>query len=210
MARDELLDIFDADMNLLGSAARAQVHREGLWHQTFHCWIVRRDPTGCYLVFQRRGPDKDLFPNLLDVSAAGHLEAGETPVDGVREIAEELGLSVAFEQLLALGVRRSEGQFGGMIDREFCHTFLLALDTPLGDYQPKLDEVDALVQMEVGVAAQLLLGQAATAPATGLAWDTAGIARDLVLDVVVDAIAPRPPDYYPTLLEQVATFLKGT
>ena len=40
MSRDELIDIYDQNMNLLGTAPRSQAHSEGLWHQTFHCWIV--------------------------------------------------------------------------------------------------------------------------------------------------------------------------
>jgi len=199
-----MLDIFDEQMRPLGSAPRGRVHREGLWHQTFHCWILRRDATGSYLVFQRRGPQKDLFPNLLDVSAAGHLEAGESLADGVREIAEELGLVVAFERLLPLGIRRSDGRFGGLIDREFCYTFLLAHDAPLEDYRPRLDELDALVQIEVAAAARLFGGDITVAPAWGYRWDAAGQAQPIRLDVAIADIAPRPPDYYPTLLAQIS------
>ncbi len=39
---DELIDIFDENMNLLGTAMKSQAHREGLWHKTFHCWLARR------------------------------------------------------------------------------------------------------------------------------------------------------------------------
>lgn len=41
---EELIDIYDEKMNLLGTATREQAHREGLWHTSFHCWIVRRSP----------------------------------------------------------------------------------------------------------------------------------------------------------------------
>ena len=37
----EVLDIFDAKMNQIGTASRDEVHQKGYWHQTFHCWIVR-------------------------------------------------------------------------------------------------------------------------------------------------------------------------
>ena len=43
---EELIDIYDEKMNLLGTATREQAHREGLWHTSFHCWIVRRSPAG--------------------------------------------------------------------------------------------------------------------------------------------------------------------
>ena len=37
---DELIDIYDSEMNLLGVAMKSQAHDEGLWHKVFHCWIV--------------------------------------------------------------------------------------------------------------------------------------------------------------------------
>lgn len=43
---DELIDIFDENMNLLGTALKSQAHREGLWHKTFHCWLARKNDEG--------------------------------------------------------------------------------------------------------------------------------------------------------------------
>jgi isopentenyldiphosphate isomerase len=203
MPDDELIDIFDAEMRPLGTAARGRAHREGLWHQTFHCWIWRRDASGDYLVFQLRGPEKDLFPNMLDVSAAGHLAAGEAVSDGVREVAEELGLKVAFADLRPLGVERSDGHFGGLIDREFCHLFLLRHDAPLDSYRPLVDEVPALVQILLHDAARLLDGQAAAVPAGGFAWGSGGAPQVVAREVAAHDIAPRPQGYYRRLLARL-------
>lgn len=41
MALDERFDVFDRERNWLGTATRREVHEQGLWHQTFHCWVVR-------------------------------------------------------------------------------------------------------------------------------------------------------------------------
>lgn len=203
MPDDEVIDIFDEAMHPLGSAQRGRAHREGLWHQTFHCWIWRQDASGGYLVFQQRGPDKDLFPNLLDVSAAGHLAAGESVADGVREVAEELGLVVPFSALQPLGVERSAGRFGGLIDREFCHLFLLRHDVPLDSYRPRIDEVPALVQILLHDVARLLDGQAATVAASGFAWDEGASPRPIVRQVAASDITPRPDGYYPRLFAQL-------
>ena len=92
---DEIIDIYDCNMNHLGTAPRSQAHKEGLWHKAFHCWIVKRASDGNHRVLlQLRSKNKDSHPSLLDISAAGHLQAGETPKDGIREIEEELGLSL--------------------------------------------------------------------------------------------------------------------
>ena len=63
MNRDELIDIYDENMNHLGTAPRSQAHHEGLWHMTFHCWIVSR-PDKIWL--QRRGEHVETHPNKLD------------------------------------------------------------------------------------------------------------------------------------------------
>ena len=93
----ELLDIFDENLRHLGVKERTAVHRDGDWHRVFHCWVIYRDAAGCdFMVLQKRGPDKDIFPNALDVSVGGHYEAGESMAEGVREVREELGIEVAF------------------------------------------------------------------------------------------------------------------
>lgn len=37
----ELIDVFDGNYNLIGTEERDIVHEKGLWHQTFHCWVIR-------------------------------------------------------------------------------------------------------------------------------------------------------------------------
>ncbi|MGF7045580.1 isopentenyldiphosphate isomerase [Paenibacillus sp. DS2015] len=76
----EEFDIYNEQMIKIGIASRQQAHALGLWHQTFHCWVVRTSATaGFSLLFQLRHPDKDTFPSLLDISCAGHLTTGEGP-----------------------------------------------------------------------------------------------------------------------------------
>ena len=59
---DELIDIFDEDMNLLGTAMKSQAHREGLWHKTFHCWLVQKTASGKIMLWlQLRNHTKDIF-----------------------------------------------------------------------------------------------------------------------------------------------------
>ena len=82
----EMIDIFDGNHRLIGSFERKAAHVQGLWHQTFHCWITWKDT----VILQLRAPTKANYPNMLDISAAGHLEAGETPLERVREIEAEL------------------------------------------------------------------------------------------------------------------------
>ena len=98
------IDIFNANLEKLGQMDRRQAHYEGQWHRTFHCWLYRASPAP-QILLQMRAPRMKNFPEKLDVSAAGHLEVGEDPIDGLREIREELGIEVKQEALLYLGER---------------------------------------------------------------------------------------------------------
>jgi len=104
---EEPLDLYNACGDPLGETkSRALVHQDGDWHKTFHCWIVYMDSSGQeIIVLQKRGDDVELWPGKLDITAAGHYRAGEGIEGGVREIQEELGISVTVEELIYAGIR---------------------------------------------------------------------------------------------------------
>ena len=100
---DELIDIFDENMNFLGTVMKSQAHREGLWHKTFHCWLAQKTEEGKTMLWlQLRKHNKDIFPNKLDITAAGHIKAGEEVKDGYREIEEELGIKLNKDEIIKL------------------------------------------------------------------------------------------------------------
>lgn len=155
---EELLDIYTEDDHWVGQATRREVHQKGYWHQTFQCWILHRAPQGDFLLLQLRHPSKDTHPNQFDVSCAGHLLAGETVREGVRELEEELGLVVDFEDLHPLGrYKVSDETIEGILDHEFCHLFLYESDSlSLEDYSPQLEEVSGLFLVDVKAFKQLV------------------------------------------------------
>ena len=142
---DEKVDILDSRGEKTGEVAwKSEAHRLGLWHRCFHCWIFSPGiPSGGpYLFVQRRAAGKDTWPNRLDVTAAGHLGAGEETLEGgLREIEEELGLTVAPDELVPLGTRRSELQIPAGLDREFQEVFLLVRTLSPKDLRLQEEEV---------------------------------------------------------------------
>lgn len=118
----EFITIVDHRRKKIGLKSRADVHRDGDWHETFHCWMTDRDR----LLLQLRSDTKADFPALFDITAAGHLAAGETVRDGVREIQEELGLELTLDQLTPLGVFEDIIETDTFLDREFAHTYVYA------------------------------------------------------------------------------------
>ena len=159
----ELLDVYDADGVHLGVCSREEVHERGLWHHVFHC-IVVSERDGGVAVLQRRSLTKPGFPGLLDLSATGHLSAGEAVADGVRELEEEIGVRVPFIRLRSLGVLplvdtdpSAEGE-----NREFVHSFVLRDDRSLADYSFDDEEVSEVVDVDLEGAIALFEGRAAT------------------------------------------------
>lgn len=176
----ELFDIYDETLTHIGIKPREAVHRDGDWHQVFHCWVIGRDPDGAaFVVLQKRALDRD-YAGKIDISAAGHLEAGESVSDGVREIEEELGLNVAFEDLTALGIRIGATKIGDFIDRQFCHVFFYECNQPLENYCFQNEEILGLVTLPIAAGLRLFTGEAAavTVKAVGLGSDTIDLTRD--------------------------------
>ena len=58
---DEQLNIFDSKGRLTGTASRADAHKKGLWHETFHCWFIEVKEHKIFIHFQLRSPDKKRF-----------------------------------------------------------------------------------------------------------------------------------------------------
>lgn len=215
MAADELLDTFDDMGRHLGVADRRTVHAEGLWHQVVHVLVVAARASGPAVVLQRRAATKASFPGLIDISATGHLAAGESPLEGVRELREELGIDVAPERLVRLGVRRIVDETPEGVNRELAHVFLLHDDRPLTAYRPDPDEVDAVVELDVEAGLDLLAGHRS---AVGCPIVEHGAAPS-TLEVTVEALVPEaplgpvaagsPPGYWLTLLVMAARAAAG-
>lgn len=101
------------------------------------------------MLLQRRATTKDTWPGYLDVTAAGHLAAGEETIEGLREVEEELGLRVEPERLIPLGTRRVEQEIPGGCDREFHEVFLLFDATPPEDLRLQKEEVEAVFRLSL-------------------------------------------------------------
>ncbi len=97
---NEILEIVDADDQVVGTATRAEIHAKDLLHRAVHVFVF--NPAGEIYV-QRRSAAKDRHPLKLDSSAAGHVDPGESyEQTAVRELQEELSIRAAMEELLRL------------------------------------------------------------------------------------------------------------
>jgi len=68
--------------------------------QSVQVWVWRRTSEGLEVLIQKRSMEKSSYPGMLDISCAGHIDAGETPLQAApREFQEELGNVLDIEQL---------------------------------------------------------------------------------------------------------------
>ena len=155
----EKLDILDEVGNPIGVKDRDAVHRDGDLHRVFHCLIVAGRLDGV-AVLQLRAKRKAAYPGLLDLSAAGHLASGEEPLDGIREIAEELGVDdIPRTRLIELGTRQFADDSGeGTLNRELIHVHLVRDDRSLIDYKPNRSEVGGVFDAPINDALELFGG----------------------------------------------------
>ncbi|MGC4857151.1 NUDIX hydrolase [Micromonospora sp. DT4] len=198
----ERIDIYNANLEPRGSMDRIEAHRQGEWHRTFHCWIVSGSEGGA-LLLQKRADSMRNFPGLLDVSAAGHLEAGEPILAGLREVTEELGLTVSPDHLHDLGERvEVADQANGQLNREYQSVYLYRCDLALANYKPGADEVAALVWLPVAEGMELFTGKIDALTLRGHTYEKSAGERweEFTLPVTRDSFLPRIQRYYLTTL----------
>ncbi len=102
----ERLNIIDEQGNIIGEETRERIHREGFLHREIHIWLFNKKGE---VLFQRRGHNKDTYPNLLDATAGGHVDIGEDYMSAaIRELKEELGIKANPHNLIFLGDYQSK------------------------------------------------------------------------------------------------------
>ena len=145
---EELFDVCTAQGVPTGrTCPRSEVHRRGLWHRSSHLWLF--DGRGRVLL-QQRHPGKETDPGRWDIAVAGHLSAGQSPLEAmVREAREELGLALDPGTLTFLGALSKEDLSPEFVDREWQHLFAGHWDGGVEDLILQADEVVGVRWMAV-------------------------------------------------------------
>ena len=213
-ARDdsELLDLCDRDGSLLGrTKARWRVHQDGDWHRTIHIWVWTYDHDHCpALVFQRRALGKDTWPGAIDVAVSGHLRAGETFEEALREAEEEIGLRVDMSDLVQLGRRRHCVATGREHrDNELQTIFATRAPVSLKGLRPFTDEVSAVLVLPHAAAGELFRREIDAAWATRHVTD-ADSADLLQAPLTAQSFVAAPDGYYLRAHASIAEVMAGS
>jgi len=98
---DELIDILNNDLTVLKTCSKSETHKYGHLHASVHIWFYTDNAE---ILIQKRASTKIAFPNLWDVSVAGHISTGEIAImSAIREVKEEIGLIIQEKELLKIG-----------------------------------------------------------------------------------------------------------
>ena len=160
----EYVKTFDENYTYLKDESRDYVHQEGLWHETFHCWLIDEQ----FVYIQKRSAGKKDFPGLFDITAAGHILATETVEEGIREVEEELGLAIDLSRLHPQGIVRDVIELPNFRDYEFANVFLYYSTFVPSDFSLQVEEVASVHRVKKEAFIQLFLQEVESVVCTNI------------------------------------------
>ncbi|UII56391.1 NUDIX domain-containing protein [Cytobacillus spongiae] len=200
---EEYFKIFDEDRNEIGVASRTDVHKLGYWHETFHCWFVSQHDERDSIYLQLRSDTKKDYPSLLDITVAGHLSAEEKVEDGIREIQEEVGMDLPFQELESLGVLEYCVVQEGFIDKELANVFLYKSKHRLDTFMVQPDEVSGVVSTGFSDFCELWLGDRESVVVEGFIVDSEGKRRIYSKEVTRNDFVPHGIPFYKQVIQKI-------
>lgn len=142
-AMDEMLDIVNELDEVVGQAARGDIHRNNQMHRATHIILTN---SAKQVFVQLRSLTKDTNPGLWDSSAAGHVDARESYLDcAARELEEELGIRIAASELLEIGRLPPTADNGF----EFVRIYAASSDDPITLEAGEIDDGSWLSEAEL-------------------------------------------------------------
>jgi len=145
----ELFDVLNQDGSKTGiQKERKEVHKDGDLHGSVHIWLIKEGS----VLLQKRAKDKDSYPGCFDVASSGHIDAGEDPITAaIREVREEISLSITKEELIPLFTQllkvQQDTPTGKFISNEINYVYLLDHDVDILTLSYQESEIDGLVSI---------------------------------------------------------------
>ncbi len=131
----EIFDITDDNGVPTGETiSRSEAHDKGIPHRTAHIWVVNKNSGKYQVLLQKRSAEKESFPGMYDTSSAGHIQAGDEPLESAqRELYEELGIKASDEELSFAGKFhiKYEMEFHGKMFRDNEVAFVYVYEKPI-------------------------------------------------------------------------------
>lgn len=120
-------------------ASREECHKKGLYHKAVVVFIINSKKE---VLIQQRSEKKKLWPNKWDITAGGHVDAGEFGYEAViREAKEEIGIDIKVSDLIFIGCSISKVLQKGMVDNHFNEFYIVKRDLNIKDINLQVEEV---------------------------------------------------------------------
>lgn len=146
---DEYIDLLNEDGKKSGeNCLKSEAHKKGLLHASVHIWIFNAAKE---VLIQKRATNKDTFPNLWDVSVAGHISAGEEPItSAIREVEEEIGLALLKNQFHFIGTSKKKVEHhSNLIDYELHHIYICVNNFNINSLKIQQEEVSEIKKISI-------------------------------------------------------------
>jgi len=206
----EMIDIVDCDGITIGTAEKEVAHKLGLWHKSFHCWIIQEISSKYYVLYQKRGRSKQICPNLYDISVAGHYSAAEGIEGGLREIREEIGIDVSLDNLINLGKKYDIFKSSDIINYEICDVMLLKLNTPIAELKLAYPELEGIAMVELDNALMLFGNKIDMISASAILWNHDDQSwENCEVDLTTDSFISRADNYFFKILTTINSYTNG-
>lgn len=135
---EEFFDVLNENGEYTGKVeSREQCHKQGLWHKAVVVFVINSKEQ---VLLQRRSPNKKMWPDMWDITAGGHVLAGEFGFQAIiREAKEELGLQLNINDIIFIGSTISTNIKGDIVNNHFNEYYIARKD---------IDETELKLQKE--------------------------------------------------------------
>lgn len=173
---DELINIVDTHGVLTEKTVLKSIaHTQGIPHACIHVWLYTNKGE---ILLQQRNHTKETFPNYWDVSVAGHISAGENPIDTcLRETEEEINYQINPMQLNFIDVFENITHHkNNIIDHEFYYVYITPLNVAITSLNLQTEEVANVKLVTL---------------------------KDFEQFLINNLVVPRPKNYYKKIAEKI-------
>lgn len=120
-------------------ATREECHEKGLWHRSVYAFIFNEKGE---VLLQKRSSNKKLWPNLWDITAGGHVLAGEFGIQAlIREVKEELGIDIKEDEIKYLVGSTSSNIKGKIKNNHFNECYIVTKNIDISQLKLQEEEV---------------------------------------------------------------------
>ena len=146
---EEIFDVLNDKGEYTGrTETREKCHEEGLWHKAVTLFIINSKNQ---VLLQKRSASKKMWPNMWDITAGGHVLAGEFGFQAIiREAKEELGINLNKNDITFIGSSISTNIKNNIINRHFNEYYVANKDVDETSLILQKDEVSEVKWIDKG------------------------------------------------------------